>query len=60
VLAGQGKVTTHPVPQENTAVSWEELRGNPGEENLEVADKVYIPDYVVHDFGFPKSSRSYQ
>jgi hypothetical protein len=44
VLAGQGKVTTHPVPQENKAVSWEELRGNPGEENLEVADKVYIPD----------------
>ena len=60
MLTGQGKVGTHPVPRENKALARTELQGSPGEENPEVADEVYLPDYVMHDFGFHRGSRGDQ
>ena len=37
--------------QEDQAVAQPEPRGMPGKENPEPADEVYIPDYVMLDFG---------
>lgn len=36
---------------EDKPVAQPEAQGTPGKENLEVADEVYIPDYVMLDFG---------
>ena len=30
----------------------------PSEEDPGTADEVYIPDYVMHDFGVPKATRA--
>jgi hypothetical protein len=35
-------------------VAQPESQGTPGKENPESADEVYIPDYVMLDFGLPK------
>ena len=34
-------------------VAQPESQGTPGRENPESADEVYIPDYVMLDFGIP-------
>jgi hypothetical protein len=34
-------------------VAQPESQGTPGQENPESADEVYIPDYVMLDFGTP-------
>lgn len=38
--------------QEDKPVAQPEPQGIPAKENLEEADEVYIPDYVMLDFGF--------
>jgi hypothetical protein len=60
VLTGQGEVETHPVPRDGEAVARPALRENHGEESQEASDEVHILDYVMHDFAFPKRSRSYR
>ena len=56
MLSGQGKVATHLVPREDNVPSLTEFQGSPGEENREAADEIHLPDYVMHDFGFPRGS----
>ena len=36
-----------------------ESQGMPTEENQEVPDEVYIPDYVMLDFGNPEATATY-
>jgi hypothetical protein len=38
-------------------VAQTESQGKPGKENLEL-DEVYIPDYVMLDFGTPEAPRT--
>jgi hypothetical protein len=45
---------------EDKILVWIELRGNPEQENPEAVDEVHIPDYVMHDFGLPRSNRDAQ
>jgi hypothetical protein len=33
-------------------------QGMPGKENPELTDEVYIPDYVMYDFGIPEIPRT--
>ena len=33
-------------------------QGMPGKENPELADEVYLPDYVMLDFGTPEAPRT--
>ncbi len=51
-----GKEGAHPMLQEDQAVAQPEPRGMPGKENPEPADEVYIPDYVMLDFGIPEAT----
>jgi hypothetical protein len=37
--------------QNDESVAQPEPRGTPGKENLELANEVHIPDYVMLDFG---------
>ena len=37
--------------QEDKLVAQPESQGMPGNENPELADEVYLPDYVMLDFG---------
>jgi hypothetical protein len=37
--------------QEDKPVAQPESQGMPGKENPELVDEVYIPDYVMLDFG---------
>ena len=60
MLTGQEKTTTLPVPPEDKVLAWTELRGNPEQENPETADEIYIPNYVMHNFGLPRSNRDAQ
>ena len=39
-------------------VAQPESLGMPGKENPESADEVYIPDYVMLDFGTPDATRT--
>jgi hypothetical protein len=39
---------------EDKPVAWPEPQEIPSKENSGAADAVYIPDYVMHDFGSPK------
>ena len=38
--------------QEDESVAQPKVQGTPGKENLELANEVHIPDYVMLDFGF--------
>ena len=42
--------------QEDQAVAQPEPQGMPGKERPESADEVYIPDYVMLDFGTPEAT----
>jgi hypothetical protein len=42
--------------QEDKLVAQPESQGMPGKENPELADEVYIPDYVMLDFGTPEAT----
>ncbi len=44
--------------QEDKPVVRPEPQEIPSEEYSGVADKVYIPDYVMHDFGIPETTRA--
>ena len=44
--------------QEDKAVAQPEPEGMPGKENPESVDEVYIPDYVMLDFGIPEVTRT--
>ncbi len=44
--------------QEDKPITQPESQGMPGKENLEVADEVYIPDYVMLDFGTSEVTRT--
>ena len=45
--------------QEDKAVAQPEPQGMPGKENPESAgEEVYIPDYVMLDFGIPEATRT--
>ncbi len=45
--------------QEDKAVAQLEPKGMAGKENPESADEeVYIPDYVMLDFGIPEATRT--
>ena len=44
--------------QEDKPVAQPESEGMPGKENPELADEVYIPDYVMLDFGTPDATRA--
>ena len=41
---------------EDNPVAPPEAQGTPGKENPELADEVYIPDYVMLDFGTPETT----
>ena len=41
---------------EDKPVDSPESQGMPGKENPELADEVYIPDYVMLDFGTPTAT----
>lgn len=43
---------------EDKLVAPPESRGMPGKENPELADEVYLPDYVMLDFGTPEAPRT--
>jgi hypothetical protein len=45
-----------PMLPEDKPVDSPESQGMPGKENPELADEVYIPDYVMLDFGTPKAT----
>jgi hypothetical protein len=40
---------------EDKSVAQPEFQGKPGKENPELAEEVYIPDYVMLDFGTPEA-----
>jgi hypothetical protein len=44
--------------QEDKLVAQPESQGMPGKENPELTDEVYIPDYVMYDFGTPEAPRT--
>lgn len=44
--------------QDDQPAAQSESQGAPSEENLELADEVYIPDYVMLDFGTLKATRN--
>jgi hypothetical protein len=44
--------------QEDEPLAQPESQGVPGKENPELADEVYIPDYVMLDFGTPGPTRT--
>ncbi len=58
MFSGQEKVGTHLAMRDDNAIAPTELLGSPAEENPETADETYIPDYVMHDFGLGRGSRS--
>jgi hypothetical protein len=41
---------------EDKPVAPPESEGMPGKENPELADEVYLPDYVMLDFGTPEAT----
>ena len=43
---------------EDKPVAQPEPREMPTEESLELTDEVYIPDYVMLDFGTPEATRT--
>jgi hypothetical protein len=43
---------------EDKPVAPPEIQGMTGEENPQMADEVYIPDYVMLDFGTPEAPRT--
>ena len=43
---------------EDKPVAWPEPQEMPSKENSGVADEVYIPDYVMHDFGVLETTDS--
>ncbi len=49
---------THPMLQEDKPVAQPEPEKMSGKENPESADEVYIPDYVMLDFGTPEATRT--
>jgi hypothetical protein len=44
--------------QDDQPAAQPESQETPGKENLELANEVYIPDYVVLDFGTPEATRT--
>ena len=46
-----GMEGANPMRAEDKPVAQPEAQGTPGKENPESADEVYIPDYVMLDFG---------
>ncbi len=48
----------NPMWAEDRTVAPPEAQGTPGKGNPESADKVYVPDYVMLDFGTPKQLAS--
>ena len=45
--------------QEDKPVAQPESQGMPGKENpAELAEEIYIPDYVMLDFGTPEPTRA--
>ena len=44
--------------QEDEPVAQPESQERLGKENPELADEVYIPDYVMLDFGTPDATRT--
>jgi hypothetical protein len=44
--------------QEDKPVAQPESQGMPGKENPESMEEVYIPDYVMLDFGTPEAPRT--
>jgi hypothetical protein len=44
--------------QEDKPVAQPEPQGMPSKETPELADEVYIPDYVMLDFGTPEPTRA--
>ena len=44
--------------RDDEPVAQPESQGRPGKENPELADEVYIPDYVMLDFGTPDAIRT--
>ena len=44
--------------RDDEPVTQPESQGMPGKENLELADEVYIPDYVMLDFGTLETTRA--
>ena len=47
-----------PIRRDDEPVAQPESEGRPGKENPELADEVYIPDYVMLDFGTPDAIRT--
>jgi hypothetical protein len=45
------KEGAYPMWQDDESVAQPESRGTPGEEDLELADEVHLPDFVMLDFG---------
>ncbi len=52
------KEGAHPMLQEDKPVAQPPSEEMPGKENPESADEVYIPDYVMLDFGIPEATRT--
>ena len=44
--------------RDDEPVAQPESKGMPGKENPELTDEVYIPDYVMLDFGTPDATRA--
>jgi hypothetical protein len=44
--------------QEDEPIAQPESQAMPSKENPELADEVYIPDYVMLDFGTPDATRA--
>jgi hypothetical protein len=44
--------------QEDKPIAQPESEGRTSKENLELAEEVYIPDYVMLDFGTPEATRA--
>jgi len=44
--------------QEDKPIAQPESEGMPDKENPELADEVYIPDYVMLDFSTPEATRT--
>jgi hypothetical protein len=51
--------TEHMRQEDGNPVVPLESQGMPTEENQEVPDEVYIPDYVMLDFGNPEATATY-
>jgi hypothetical protein len=58
VGSGPGKEGARFMWRDDEPVAQPESQGIPGKEDLELADEVYIPDYVMLDFGTPEATRT--